>query len=402
MKRTRPFPLLVKPVSADCNLRCRYCFYLDHLRFYPAEAEHRMSDATLERLISGYMATDQPACTFIWQGGEPTLLGLDFFRRVTDLQQKHGRPGSVVANGLQTNATLITNELARHFAEYRFLVGVSLDGPPEVHDVHRRTVAGAGTHGEVMRGIDRLRRAGVELNVLTLVTAANVGRAREVYRYLCDQGLLFHQYIPCVEFAPKGRVRHYAVNGEAWGRFLCELFDEWKPRDTRRVSVRLFDSIIHKLVFGRPTDCQMDNDCCQYLVVEYNGDVFPCDFFVRRELKLGNIFSETWEQLRQSPAYAAFGGRKTAPAEACASCRHLELCSGDCPRHRVHAGGVTAAPSILCPGWKHFFDSALPDFERFAAEARAELGAAPPAGKQDTRRKTCRDMTMAYYRDWEP
>jgi MoaA/NifB/PqqE/SkfB family radical SAM enzyme len=259
MNPAHSFPLLIKPVSADCNLRCRYCFYLDHLRFYPAAAEHRMSDATLERLISGYMATDQAACTFIWQGGEPTLLGLEFFRRVTDLQRKYGRPGAVVANMLQTNATLITDELARHFAQYRFLIGVSLDGPPDVHDRYRRTLDGAGTHAEVSRGIERLRRHGVEFNILTLVTEANAGRAREIYRYFRDRGMLYHQYIPCVEFDAQGRLRPYSVGGEAWGRFLCELFDEWKARDTRRVSVRLFDSIIQKPALGRPADCHMDS-----------------------------------------------------------------------------------------------------------------------------------------------
>ncbi|MDQ7780636.1 MAG: anaerobic sulfatase maturase, partial [Planctomycetota bacterium] len=350
MDRPHTFPLLVKPVSADCNLRCAYCFYLDHLRFYPQDARHRMSDAVLERLVSGYMATDQPAYTFIWQGGEPTLLGVEFFRRVTDLQQKHGRPGAVVANRLQTNATLITDELAAHFAEYRFLVGVSLDGPADVHDHYRKTAGGSGSHAQVMNGIDTLRRHNVSFNVLTLVTDANVGRAREVYRWLAGQGLLFHQYIPCVEFDDRGRLRPYSIGGESWGTFLRELFDEWKPGDTRRVSVRLFDSVIHRLVLGTAPDCYMDNDCRQYFVVEYNGDVFPCDFFVTRALKLGNIFTETWVQLRQSPVYAGFGARKSMLARACAECRHVALCNGDCPRFRPRPEESPATPGVLCAG----------------------------------------------------
>lgn len=381
MNPAHSFPLLIKPVSADCNLRCRYCFYLDHLRFYPAAAEHRMSDVTLERLISGYMATDQAAYTFIWQGGEPTLLGLEFFRRVTDLQRKYGRPGAVVANMLQTNATLITDELARHFAQYRFLIGVSLDGPPDVHDRYRRTLDGAGTHAEVSRGIERLRRHGVEFNILTLVTEANAGRAREIYRYFCDQGMLYHQYIPCVEFDAQGRLRPYSVGGEAWGRFLCELFDEWKVRDTRRVSVRLFDSIIRKLVLGRPADCHMDSDCRHYFVVEYNGDVYPCDFFVTRELKLGSIFTDAWPQLRQSPVYAEFGARKAALARACGNCRYLALCNGDCPRLHAAVNDFPTAPGVLCPGWRSFFERTLSDFGRLAAEVRTELKSVLPAGR---------------------
>jgi uncharacterized protein len=388
MTHARSFPLLVKPVSADCNLRCRYCFYLDHLRFYPAEAEHRMSDRTLERLVASYMATDQPTHTFIWQGGEPTLLGLDFFRRVTDLQQRHGRRGAVVANMLQTNATLITDGLARHLAQYRFLVGVSLDGPPDVHDRYRRTRDGAGTHAEVVRGIDRVRRHGVAVNILTLVTDAHAGRAREIFRSFRDQGLLHHQYIPCVEFDAQGRLRPYSISGEAWGRFLCELFDEWKARDTRRVSVRLFDSIIQTLVFGRLTDCHMDDDCRQYFVVEYNGDVYPCDFFVRHDLKIGSMLTESWEQMQESPVYAEFGARKASLARACRDCRYLAFCNGDCPRMHFTASASHATPGALCAGWRSFFDQTLSDFERLAAEVRSELGLVVRTGGLDDRTQT--------------
>ncbi len=381
MRNGRAFPLLIKPVSADCNMRCTYCFYLDHLRFYPVEVEHRMSDATLEQLVSGYMSTSQPVYTFIWQGGEPTLLGVDFFRRVTELQQKYGHPGAIVANVLQTNATLITDELAEHLSQYRFLVGVSLDGPPDVHDRYRRTQNKAGTHAEVLKAIRRLRRHGVQFNILTLVTDASVRRAKEIYRYFRSQGFLFQHYIPCVEFDAQGRLRPYSVNGEDWGRFLCDLFDEWKLRDTRRVSVRLFDSIIHKLVLGKPIDCHMDTDCRQYFVVEYNGDVYPCDFFVRHELRLGNIFTDTWEQLLKSPVYAEFGARKATLASPCRDCRYLTLCNGDCPRAYPPVGEPSTASSVLCAGWKHFYEHALSDFERLATEVRAELERGALAGK---------------------
>ena len=164
---TRPFSLLIKPASADCNLRCSYCFYLEKSALYPETAKHRMSDEVLERVISSYMATDQPGYVFGWQGGEPAMMGVDFFRRVTDLQNRHGRAGSTVANGLQTNATLMDNELAAHLSEYRFLVGVSLDGPAEIHDAYRKHVNGTGSHSEVLRGIECLQRNKVEFNILT-------------------------------------------------------------------------------------------------------------------------------------------------------------------------------------------------------------------------------------------
>ncbi|MBC7287772.1 MAG: radical SAM protein, partial [Armatimonadetes bacterium] len=173
----RPFTLLIKPASADCNLRCEYCFYLPKAALYPQTTVHRMPDEVLERMVASYMATDQPQYVFGWQGGEPTLMGVDFFRRATELQVKYGRPGSVVANGLQTNATLVTDELAEHLGRYKFLVGVSIDGPPEIHDRYRKTAGGQATHAKVLRAIKTLDRYGVEYNALVLVNAANVGRS---------------------------------------------------------------------------------------------------------------------------------------------------------------------------------------------------------------------------------
>jgi uncharacterized protein len=378
------FPLLIKPVSADCNLRCGYCFYLDHLSFYGDRAAHRMSDATLERLIAGYLATQQPVYSFIWQGGEPTLLGLDFWQRVTDLQQRHGRRGIVIANSLQTNATLITDDLARHLADYRFLVGVSLDGPADVHDAHRRSANAAGSHARVMRGIERLRKAGVEFNVLSVVSAANVNRASEVYRYLCGQDLLYQQYIPCVEFGPDGQLKPYSITGEQWGRFLCALFEEWDARDTYRVSIRSFDTIIRQLAYGQIADCQIAKECRSHsFVVEYNGDVFPCDFYVLRELRLGNIHHDTWDAIARSPTYDAFARRKLKLPEECISCRHLAFCHGGCPKHRTIVADSANLPTAglhntLCLGWRAFLDRCLPRLSQLAAEIRLATRAGAP------------------------
>ena len=366
------FSLLVKPASADCNLRCAYCFYLDRAALYPDTPCHRMGDDVLERLVSSYLATPQPQYAFGWQGGEPTLMGVDFFRRVTDLQKMHGQPRAVVANGLQTNATLLTDELAEHLAQYRFLVGVSLDGPAPVHDLQRTTADGRPTHAAVHKGIQCLRRHKVEFNILTLVNAANVGRGREVYRYLRDSGFLYHQYIPCVEFDAAGNPAPYAISGEQWGQFLCDVFDEWIPRDTRRVSIRLFDSILAWLVDGTHNVCHMATDCCQYLLVEHNGDVYPCDFFVTPELRLGNIMEHSWGELLNAPAYREFGRRKAQWNQRCATCRHLGLCAGDCLKHRFYAGHPPATLSWLCPGWTRFYDHTLKRFRALAHEVRKE------------------------------
>jgi len=369
----RPFTLLVKPASADCNLRCHYCFYIDHIGFYPETRVHRMSDEVLEQMVRTYMQTHQPQYSFGWQGGEPTLMGPDFFRRAVELQKKYGPPGAVVGNGVQTNGTLIDAEMARLFHDYKFLLGVSLDGPPDIHDKHRVKAGGGGSHADVMRGIRILQEHEVEFNILVLVNEANVRRAADVYHYLVDQGFFFHQYIPCVEPDGQGKVLPFSVSGEEWGDFLCTIFDLWYASDTRRVSIRLFDSILLLLLDGVRNVCHFGTNCCQYFVVEYNGDVYPCDFFVEKELRVGNVFTDSWSALQQSPVYREFGLRKQRRNEACRGCDFLWICQGDCLKHRLCAnGGPPERLSHLCSGWKKFYGYALPRFRELARRIRAE------------------------------
>ncbi len=390
----RPFSLLVKPASADCNLRCRYCFYLDHCSFYAGEKRHRMSDATLAAMVRAYMGTEQPSYQFGWQGGEPTLMGVDFFRRVVEYQQRFGRNGANVANGLQTNATLLTPELARHLADYHFLTGVSLDGPRHLHDKYRLTAAGGGSHDDVMRGIATLREHQAEFNILTLVSEANAKEPVQVYHYLCDHGFLFHQYIPCVEPDADRRLLPFSTSSEEWGEFLCRLFDEWYRHDTRRVSVRLFDAVLALLVDGVRNMCPMGQDCRQYFVVEYNGDVYPCDFFVERRLLLGNVATDAFEAMQDSPAYASFGRQKSCWNETCGTCDYAWICQGDCLKHRLCAGGGDPRRlSDLCAGWKLFYAHTLDRFQNLAAQVREErrrdamrqrrAAGQPPPGRND-------------------
>ena len=367
----KQFSLLIKPASADCNLACTYCFYLPKAGLYPESSRHRMSDGTLKRLISTYMATDQDTYSFGWQGGEPTLMGVEFFRKVVELQSRFGRPGSIVSNGLQTNATMITDELARLLAEYRFLLGVSLDGPEEIHDTYRKNRKGTGSYRRVIEGIELLNKHRVEFNVLVAVNAANVGMASRIYSFLLDMGIRYHQYIPIVEFDEQGRPLPFSIDGTQWGAFLKELFEAWYP-DAGRVSVRLFDAILTYLVEGSRILCTMGRDCRQYFLIEHNGDVYPCDFFALPELRLGNLLETDWGALLHSPLYEAFGRQKSHWNEACAGCPFLELCMGDCLKHRFYAApGVQgrsdpARLSWLCSGWKIFYESCLPGFRRIA------------------------------------
>lgn len=354
------FPLLIKPSSADCNLNCGYCFYLGHSDFYPG-GTHRMTPDVLEGIVRSYLATRQKQHVFIWQGGEPLLMGADFFRRVVELQVRHGSAsGATISNGVQTNGTLVTDELAELFATYKFLLGVSVDGPPDVHDKFRLNAAGAGTHSAVMRGVEILRRRGVSINALALVTRASEGRGAKIFNWLVDNGFDFLQFIPCAQGNP------HSVPAGGWGDFLCAVFDEWRRIGEGRVSVRLFDSILEIILGGDRTLCHFKTNCRRYFLVEYNGDVYPCDFYVEKDLKIGNALTDTWEKMWNSPVFRKFGKTKGNLEEACEACRWFELCAGDCPKHRPAQSGT----SELCAGWKQFYEHSMPHFQEIARNIR--------------------------------
>lgn len=367
----KPFSLLIKPASADCNLRCDYCFYIDHLE--NGSNKPRMTVKTLEVMIKSYMSTEQDKqFAFGWQGGEPTLMGLDFFKKVVEFQLKYAPPGSSISNGIQTNATLITEEMAKFFGEYKFLIGVSLDGPENIHDYYRKTIGQKPTHAIVMRGIKRLKQNGVEFNILTLVNNLIVKKAKEIYHYHRDNDFLFHQYIPCVEFDISGQLKPYSITGKDWGMFLTELFNEWIKQDVNKVSIRLFDSIIEYLVYGRYNVCFMQDNCVQYFVVEYDGGVYPCDFFVQDNLLLGNINNNSWEELINSQTYHSFGIQKSNWNDECKLCPYLSLCHGDCQKFRYGAPNAPNRLSNLCQGWKIFYTNTLPRFKIIADNFKKE------------------------------
>jgi len=365
----REFSLLIKPASADCNLNCEYCFYLEKCHLYPDTPRHRMTEAVLEQMVKNFMGTSQSTYSFGWQGGEPTLMGLPFFEKVVEFQQKFGRAGDSVANGLQTNATLIDDPLAEHFRKFRFLLGCSLDGPPSIHDKFRLNAAGKPSHASVIKGLEILKKHQVEFNILVLVSQANVKEAKTVYRYLVENGYYYQQYIPCVEVDDHGELLPFSINGAEWGEFMCELFDEWYP-DRYQVSIRHFDSLLFKLVDGVSNVCVLGRNCCQYFVVEYNGDIYPCDFFVEESQKLGNILDTSWETAMHADRYIDFGNQKTEWNNACSNCSCVELCNGDCLKHRVYANHKSDNLSYLCQGWKQFNKHSNKRFEDLASEIR--------------------------------
>lgn len=364
----KEFSLLIKPASFDCNLRCEYCFYLRKEEIF-GSCTHRMSDEVLEKMVSSFIDLPIRNHIFSWQGGEPTVMGLDFFKKALTLMQKYGNQKNVT-NTLQTNGTLLNDDWCNVLNKYNFLVGLSLDGPEKVHNQNRVDAAGKGTHQRVMDAIKLLECNKVEFNILTLVNQANVRRPGEIYRYLKNLGIKYHQYIECVEYTPDGKLTPFAISGLEWGKFICGIFDEWYEKDRYNISVRLFDTILTKLVDHQVIACNMGRDCRQYLVVEHNGDIYPCDFFVEPRFKLGNIMENSWEEMLESPLYEEFGKRKCASDEQCGECEWLSLCAGCCPKNRPDCKQDAKAVSELCAGWKMFYSHTIDRFKSLAVEIK--------------------------------
>ena len=348
----KPFSLLVKPVGGACNLACKYCFYSDH-------AGGVMPEAVCERMLDTYAALPFKEKAVALQGGEPLLSPDYIFDRMD---------AASVDRSLQTNGTLLTPERADRLRRGNWLVGLSLDGPPALNArryARRHEFTPVGTSQEMLaqdafdqavRGIRLLEDFGVDYNLLTVVSRGNVGRAREIYRYFRENFTTrYYQFIECTGPCEE-------ITGEEWGRFLCELFDEWVQADAYTISIRTFDSIVSQLVRGIPTQCSFADGCNLYLVVEHDGSVYPCDFHVREDLKLGNVMTHSWEQMLSSPVYRRFAERKCAGlSQTCRVCRYFGYCHGDCPRNRC------AGRSTLCAGWKRFFAHTLGRFEDLVA-----------------------------------
>ncbi len=369
-----PFSLLIKPAGADCNLRCEYCFYLDRCELYPEQPTHRMTSATLTHLVRSYLALPFPTHTFAFQGGEPLLMGETFYRELVTLQRRYARPGANILNCVQTNGTLLTPSMAEFFAKEHFLLGVSVDGPAELHDLRRKNCAGKGSHAAVLEGLKHLEAAHAVYNLLTLVSQSNVHHPLDVYRYLRDTLNCKHmQFIECVEFDAAGAPLPFAISPDEWADFILAVFDEWYTHDRYTVSVRLFDSIIAKLLTGNANSCSMGCDCRAYFVVEHNGDVYPCDFFVTPQTHLGNLHTHDWDELWDAPKHTAFGLRKSQQHADCTTCPYAFFCQGDCPKNRT-GHDISADPrtlSRLCPAWKRIYAHILPPLQAEANKLKS-------------------------------
>ena len=388
------FHVLAKPIGPICNLDCKYCFYLEKESLYPQVSKWAMREEVLDSYIRQYIeAHDTPTVSFAWQGGEPTLLGVEYFRNLVAIQKKYAG-GKRIQNAFQTNGVLLNDEWAALFREHDFLLGISIDGPRELHDAYRVDKGGQPTFDRVMRGIETLKRNGVEFNTLTTVHRANADHPLEVYRFLRDNGSGFMQFIPIVDriahqvtadglqlispdFTGEAQVAPWSVEPRQFGRFLCTIFDEWVRRDVGRCYVQLFEVSLEMWTGRESSLCIFKPQCGAALAIEHCGDVYSCDHFVYPQNRLGNIMDSPLEALVDSAQQQAFGQAKesTLP-KYCQQCDVRFACNGECPKHRfLTTPDGEPGLNYLCAGYKMFFRHVDPSMRIMAAELAA--GRAP-------------------------
>ena len=392
----KPFHMMAKPIGPICNLDCSYCFYLEKEDMYPdAENHFKMGDQTLEAFVREYIE-GQPKftgeVTFAWQGGEPTLLGIPFFEKAIELQQKYCRKGMTIANAFQTNATLIEDDWAKFLKKNNFLVGVSVDGPKEIHDQFRYYKSGAGSFDKVYRGIEHLIKHGVDFNTLTVVHKHNAEYAKEIYDFLKEIGSTFFQFIPIVEHnhtthGGKNKIGAHnqlgkkfqlmdnvslgerSLKPKQWGEFLNTIFDRWlECDDIGKIFVQHFDLML-SMVYGMPsTLCVHGKTCGTAVAIEHNGDVYSCDHFVNEEYFIGNIKEQKCEEIVFGEKQIKFGNDKfdTLPKD-CHECQYQKYCYGACPKDRIlkDSHGQDGL-HYLCKGYKDFYKHTTPVFEKMA------------------------------------
>ncbi len=374
-----PFHLMTKPVGSKCNLDCSYCFYLEKERLYGEPGSMRMKPEVLETYIRDYIAAQPgPHVSFAWQGGEPTLLGVEFFREAVKLQEVYAQ-GKTIENAFQTNGVLLGDDWAEFFVKHHFLVGLSIDGPAHLHDAYRVDKGGKPTFDRVLAGLKVLKKHGVEFNTLTTVHRKNSVQPLEVYRFLREIGSGYIQFIPIVErsvpnpgekdlwlVAPPddadpgtldAQVTPWSVRPADFGDFLCRVFDEWVQRDVGKVFVQQFDAALANWTGNPAGVCVFSENCGRALAIEHNGDIYSCDHYVYPRYNLGNLMNTSLAAMVDSPQQRAFGEAKSATLPRyCRECPVKFACHGECPKHRfLRTPEGETGLNYLCAGYKNFF-----------------------------------------------
>jgi uncharacterized protein len=353
----RKVELLIKPASYLCNINCTYCFYKKTASIYKNPSV--MKPEVLEKFISSVMEYSEGGpCVFSWQGGEPLIAGLDFYKRVVELQSRYGRSGQIVSNTIQTNGMFINEEFTEFFKRYKVFVGLSLDGPREIHNFYRKDYSGKGTFNEVMAAARLMERERVEFNILSTIGEETAKYPEKIYRFLISSGFHYLQFIPAVDRKSGRMKKSFSITPETYGEFLCRLFDVWWNNGQPIASVRFFDNIMEILLGLEPGACSFKKRGGEYLVVEHNGDVYPCDFFVDPAFRMGNLletpFAELVRRVKEN-----FGKLKEEPVEECSRCPWNFICNNGCLWFRWVKNGNLHDNDYLCPAYKKFFPHAI-------------------------------------------
>lgn len=367
--------ILAKPSGPDCNMHCAYCFYLKKEELFTETHTHRMSEEILEQMIRQVMTQAGEHIAFGWQGGEPTLMGLPFFEKAVKFQQQYGR-GQAVGNGLQTNGILINDKWAAFLEKYNFLVGLSLDGPEHIHNRYRFMRGGQKSWNRVMDSAKLMLDNNVQVNALIVLNEYSAQFPEEIYKFNKDLGLNYMQFIPCVETDPRDttKVAPFSVSPENYGNALCTLFDLWQAdfvENRPTTSIRYFDSVFYNYVGLPPPECTLLKECGNYVVVEHNGNVYSCDFFVEPEWKLGNIMQDNLTNMLNSSKQRKFGRLKSMLPEECRTCHWLHYCRGGCTKDRLH-DTKSRKLNYLCNSYKMFFEHADARLKKMADEWKHE------------------------------
>lgn len=353
--------LLIKPASGLCNLKCAYCFYCDVAENRKVKSYGFMREETLSNVIKKALEFAEGECTIAFQGGEPTLAGLQFFCRVVELQKEYNVKRVRIYNAIQTNGYKLDEGWARFFRDNKFLVGLSLDGVKETHDAYRVDAQGGGTFSEVLKTAALLSGFGVEYNILTVVNNLVAKRAAAIYNFYKKNGFKYLQFIPCLDALNKPAGDRFSLTADAYGHFLCTLFDQWHADFLRgeAVSIRDFDNYIQMLIGYPPAACGMSGACSVQNVVEADGSVYPCDFYVLDELRLGNLNDVSFEEIYKRRDETGFIETSRGRHSSCEKCEYLTLCRGGCRRHRVQFSKENPGKTALCSAYKTFFDHSL-------------------------------------------
>lgn len=361
----KPLYVMLKPVGSVCNMRCKYCYYLEKKDLYAGEKRFVMSDEILELFIKQYLESQtMNQVLFTWHGGETLMRNISFYKKALEYQKKYAR-GRQIDNSIQTNGTLLTDEWCKFFKENNFLVGISIDGPQQFHDKYRKMADGRPSFYKVTQGINLLKKHGVEFNIMAVVNDYNVDYPIEFYRFFKDIECQYIQFSPIVETLPNGEIAPWSVPAEKWGDFLIAIFNEWVRTDVGQYYIQYFDSTLANWMGMQPGTCILAKTCGHAGVMEFNGDVYACDHFVSPEYKIGNIHHQTLTEMMYSPKQLNFGTDKfnKLPTQ-CKECKYLFACNGECPKNRIiKTESGEDGLNYLCKGYYKFFDYVAPYME---------------------------------------